>query len=368
MANKHGAKLNALLFCLALSLCVVMTGCSSDGSSDSVAATVRGQAIAEDEVTAYIDSYRSGVQCTDDESWAEYLADNGLTARDFREATIEELAVPIIVKAKADELGITVDESAVDAQVQTLRRSLLVEDDESWQEELARYGMTEEKLRENYSNSNLREQVFNAVAADVVPTDEDLRDYITQNLLGATTKKIACVYCSDYGYVYDAMEFAQGAKSLKAGMRKLKTRANEMGVNYADVGWDLNAELTSNMRNAIDHLGKGELADAPLSDGGIYYLFYIEDAFTFPPDGSKVDLDDESLKAAVSDLASVALKGEVGSAWLQERIGEDVVINDMPSGLSYDVEPYGSNADSSASADSADESSENTDKEADHAD
>ena len=331
---------------------------SGVSNANGVAATVLGSAITEDEVTAYIDSFRAGVQCSNDEAWALYLADNNLTARELREATVQELATPIIVKSKAEELGISVDEEAVDAQVSGLRHTLLAGDDDTWQSELARYGMSEEKLRENYSNQNLREQVLVAVAGDVTATDDDLESYIAQNLAGVTTKKVACVYSSYYGNVQNALAAVQRASSAKSGMKAVKASPEQMSVQYADVGWDLNAELTDNMRNVIEHLGKGEVADAPLSEGGIYYLFYVEDAYTFPEDAAKADLSDEGLKQAVAELASATLVEDAGNEWLQRQLGDLVSINDMPGGLSYDVEPKASTEGSSAAAEPADADSQ----------
>ena len=346
---------------MALALCVFMAGCSGAGASSStaaasVAATVQGQTITEDEVTAYIESFRSGMQYTNDDAWASYLAEVNMTGKDLRESTITELAVPIIIKAKADDLGIAVDESTIDSEISAMRSSLLVENDEAWQNELARYGMTEEQLRKNIGNRVLEEQVLDQVASDVTASDDEIASYITANLTGVTTKKVACVYGTNYDYVQNALAAITGASSAAEGMSALKEHPQEIGVEYADVGWDINAELTSRMLNVVEHLDKGQLADAPLGEGGIYYLFYIEDTYTFPSDGSAADLSDTSLKQAVSDLASTTLKDAAGNAWLQQQLDEQVVVNDMPSGLSYDVTPKAS---TSASA-STSEASENT--------
>lgn len=338
----------ALMLCLAMATAIAvptMFGCSNEASSagsesegQQVAATVLGQDITEDEVTAYIDSYRNGTQRADDEMWAEWLAEKGITAQELRTTTIYELAAPIIVNSKAEELGITADEEAVEAQVDAMRHSLLVEDDEAWEDELERFGMTEEKLRQNYSNKNLEEQVFAEITKDLEPTEQDLQNYVESNLPGVYTKKIGCIYGEDNEKVQAALASVQEASSVEEGVEALKGRLEEAGVDYAEVGWNLDAELTSGMSEVVGTLEKGQIAEEPLVEGDTSYVFYIEDDYTFPTDASPADFSDEGLKQAVTGLATTWLKQTAGSAWLQRQIEENIVINDMPEGLSYDVE------------------------------
>lgn len=305
-----------------------------------VAATILSHDIAESEVTAYIDSYRNGLQRTDEASWADYLAKKGITAQELRTTTIYELAAPIVIQAKAEELGITVDQAAVDAQVEGLRHSLLVEDEGSWNDELGRYGMTEEKLRENFSNKNLEEQVFDQIMKDYEPTDADLKTYAADNLAGLTTKRVGCVYDDEFDNVRAVLEEVKQAASVEEGIAELKNHPEDGGVSYAAVGWDLNADLTAQMSNVVASLEVGQVADEPLTEGGMHYLFYVEDAYTFPAEASKVDISDADLKQALFEVASASLKKASGGVWLQQQIEENIAINDMPAGLSYDVEPH----------------------------
>lgn len=328
-------KLSAIC-CAALVLFGLANLCAC--SSGRVAATVQGHDITEEEVTAYIDTYRSGVQCTEDAAWASYLASKGVTPESLRTTTIYELAAPVIVKSKADELGLTVDEAAVDAQVNAIRSSLLVEDDDSWSSELERFGTTEEQLYERYSNKNLEDQVFASITKDIEPTEADISNYVKDNLLGVTTKKVACIYGDDYVAMQAMLDTVQGAASDKKGFAKAKQLCDDETTNFADVGWDLTCELTSNMANVVSSLSKGQAAESLLSENGTYYLFYIVKDYTFPQDVSKLDLSDKSLKQSVIELAGASLTQAAGSVWLQQQIESNLTINPMPQGLSYDVD------------------------------
>ena len=331
-------------------LCAGIVGCASQ---EPVAATVMGQSILESEVTDYIETFRSGMQYSSEQAWAGYLAAKGTDPEGMRKTTIYELAAPIVVRSKADELGVTVDESEVDAQVNAMRSSLLAADDETWNDELERYGTSEEKLRETYATKNLEQQVFAKVVGDAEATEADIRNYVGENLAGQTAKKIECVYGSGYTYMQAALDKAQKAGFGASGMKKIAAKADDKTTHYVQLGWDVNCELTQNMKNAIAKLSKGEMADSLLSENGVYYLFYVSDAYKFPLEPDKVDLSDASLKEALGELAAATLVEAQGSLWLQQQIEENTTVNDMPAGLSYDVDMDALSSSSAASSQSA---------------
>ncbi|MDO4502825.1 MAG: SurA N-terminal domain-containing protein [Coriobacteriia bacterium] len=312
-----------------------LTGC--DGTKGT-AATIMGEEISEEAVTEYIQTYRTGVQCADDAAWADYLAQKQLTPEDLRNTTIYELAAPVVVKKKAEELGLTVQEDEVDRQIEAMKASLVVEDDESWQNELKRYGTSEEKLRENYANKNLQSQVYDKLVEGMEATDKDMTNYMQDFLVGTTAKKIECLYSDGYTYAQDLLDTIEAGSTPAAGWEAAKKKADEKNSFLAKLGWDLNAELTQNMVGEIAKLEKGQASTSLLSEAGTYYLFYVVDTYTFPEKAPKPSSLDKDLKKAVGDLAVVNLTSSAGGVWLQQQIQENITINPMPKGLPYDVE------------------------------
>jgi foldase protein PrsA len=287
------------------------------------------------------------VQCDDDAAWANYLAQRGYTPETLRKTTVYELASPIIVKDKADELGLSVDEKAVDAQMSAMRGSLLAQDDETWASELERFGTNEEQMRERYENRNLKEQVIGEVAKDVVPTEDDTRMYVEDNLVGYTAKKLACVYGSDYQAVQKLFDTAKAAKTASEGFAKAKRSVDEKVTHYEDLGWDLTCELTSGMVKEVSELKKGQMPDSLFSEDGTHYLFYVVDEHEFEKEDAKSGISDSSLSESVLELATADLKKTAGDAWLQQQIESSLVVNAMPQGLSYDVDMSLADAESS---------------------
>lgn len=357
--REHASKLVAVVGACLLSVafCLCMAACSDSGQSQ-VAATIMGQEITEDEVTSYIETFRKGISCTDDQAWAEYMASRGSTPESVRTTTIYELAAPIVVKAKADEEGISVDDDAVQAQIDGIKSSLLMTSDDAWQSELDRMGTTQDDLWERYANKNLEEQVFEKVAGNIEPTEKDVRNYVEANLLGQTAKKIEVVFGNDYTSMQKAQDDARAAKTGRAGMTKIEKRAGDAKKTHArKLGWDFAAELTSNMKSNIADIKKGQVGDTLLSEDGTYYLFYVSDTYTFPKKASAYEPKDRAMAKAVRKLARESLRQSAGSVWLQQQIESGIQINDMPSGLSYDVDMSGT-ASSGQSAEASSASSE----------
>lgn len=330
-------------------LCAAAIGCSN---GEQVAATVQGEKIYEEDVTAYIDKFRQGIQCNEDDNWAAYLAGRDMTAEQFREMTIQELASPVIVSNKARELGIAVDDSEVEEKVDDVRSALLQDsDDDAWTETLEYYGTTEDEMKDTYRKAILRSKVLKEVIGEVTPTDLDIRNYIEEKLLGTKTKKIKAIYSNDYTKLQKVLRKIQAASSVNAGFKEQMEKADGASVGSHDLGWDLDAELTDNMRNTIADISKGCINDTLMSEDGMYYIFYVEDGYTFPKKISKLGKLDESLRSSVSGLAATELQTSAGNVWFKQQIADNTQINPMPEGLSYDVEVSGTSGSDDSTSD-----------------
>lgn len=337
--------------------CCFAAGCNASDPNSQVAASVQGQEISEESVTEYIQNFRNGIQCDDDSAWKSYLEERNMTPEEFRSMTIQELASPIIVQNKADELGITVSDEEVSAKVDSVRSMLLADDDDdTWNSTLEHYGTTQEDMEDTYRKAILRSKVLEEVVGDVTPTDNDIKNYTEDKLLGQSTKNIWVLYSADYTSLQKTLRTVQNAKDRTATMSSLIKKPSSKSIDGVKLGWDINAELTDGMKEAIAELKKGDVVDALYSDGSLYYLFYVEDSYKFPSKASKLGALKGSLKSAVSELAAQELESSAGNLWLKQQIAEQTQVNDMPSGLSYDVE-----VDLSGNADESDSSAAGTD-------
>lgn len=320
-----------LLFALAL---LGLGGCAS---SSGTAATVLGVEIAEQDVTDYIDKFRSTMGYESDESWSDYLEEQGVTPEQFRVNTVYELAADAVIEHYAQEEGLVVDEDVVQARIDALRTTLLAEDDETWQETLELYQLDEDALRETYGNENLQAQVYQALVDPVEPTDEQVIAYIEENLTGLTTRRVQRIRGVDYVQMQALMEEVRAAANASKGFALAKEQADGESIIAEELGWDVNGTLDDTLASAVDDLSKGEVATTLVSTTEGYQIVYCQDLYSFPDEVDLTELP-EGLKDDVTSLASYGLWNTACSNWLRQQIEDTLVVNDMPAGLPYDVE------------------------------
>ena len=88
-----------------------LSGCLGLSKKVTVAAQVGDTVISEEDVTAYIEGFRS--QDDDratDSGWALYLSANGYTAESFRQKVLDEVFIPeasVRIQAQAHNIVVT---------------------------------------------------------------------------------------------------------------------------------------------------------------------------------------------------------------------------------------------------------------------
>jgi parvulin-like peptidyl-prolyl isomerase len=85
------------------------------------------------------------------------------------------------MRLEAEELGVEVTDEDVDKKLAELKKTAFEDDEEKFQEALAREGLTEEKAREEIRDRLLQEQIYEKVTEDVEVTDEDVKSYYDKN-------------------------------------------------------------------------------------------------------------------------------------------------------------------------------------------
>lgn len=340
----------SMVFCFLVVLCALCSMCavgctagnqtSKAAQTDQVAASVLDQDITEQMVVDYIDSFRNTMGYTDDDSWAQYLEKQNTTPEKLRSATIYELAGDVVINKKAEELGVIVEDSEIDSEIAKFRESLYATDDDTWESTLETYKTNEEDLRARYKQNLLQEKVYKAVVGDVSATDADMNSYISENLLGTTTKKFIAIYGTAYTELQSVLETLKKAQSLPEAIEDVKNSANQTSVIYEEFGWDIDSETTTSMKTELSDLDVGALSKNLVSDEnvGAYEILYVQDKYTFPTEGADVNNCPADLKTMVGKLAKNRVYTISCSSWLNEQLNNNLHENPMPSGLSYDVE------------------------------
>lgn len=343
-----------------------LAGCSgATGSGGGVAATVNGTEISEDEVTAMVDSVREQQSLSDEDSWGTWMAQYGYTPESVREEVLDGLINQEILLQKAGDRGVTVDDATVDENVESMKTNY--ENDEKWQAALSSVGITEDQYRENIKLSLLYQGVIESFAEDAAPTDEQL-------LTAAST------YATYYDgakrsshILFDASDTEtaqQVLDQINAGTLDFATAAEQYSKDTGsaaqggDVGWDKLSSFVTEYTNGLKELSEGQVSGLVTSSYGIHIIKCTQ-VFNAPDEITSIDQIPSEFVETIRSMVLQQNEQTAYSDWLSScRDSSDVVINDMPSGLSYyvDMSKYSSSSDTSgelgsevsSSADSSD--------------
>lgn len=274
-----------------------LTACGGGGGG--VAATVNGTEIMEDTVTERVEFAREQAGLTDDVAWAQALSSNGQTPETYRGTIIDSLASDIVMEQEAESQGYTVNEENIEAQFEATKEISGGGDEEIWLEALHSQGFKDEDAyREALRTSDLNTQLYDNFVIE--PTDEELAEYIVSNPNAVE------------GWAYEAA----GAVTEEAAAETDEATA-EGALEGEATEEEAAAEETATEDSAEDQEAAIAAAAANL------------DLSSIP----------ENVISEYTDMWINDNKGTRFEEYRQDLVAAaDIVINDMPEGLSYDVD------------------------------
>ena len=358
------------------SLAACTSGDQASGDSGAVAATVGDVPISEDTVTKYIESIRSQMGVTDEDSWGNWLAHNGYTPESVREEVVNSYVQRELIKKGADERGITVDSTEVDGYVDQMKQNY--DTDEKWQEALTQAGMTEDEYRSEIELQLKNRGLLESFASDEEPSEEDLLQYAQMYATTYDGAKRSSHILFDSGDEATAREVLD---KLNAGELDFAEAAKEYSKDGSasdggDVGWDKTSSFVEEYQTALDGLEKDQMSGLVTSTYGIH-IIKCTDVFTAPEEVTSLDQIPSDWVDSIKSSLKSQKQSEAYQQWLEEyKESSDVVINPMPEGLPYavDMSKYQTSDDAAAEdgsdegSDASNESGENADAAADAAD
>ena len=350
---KHSRLLKALIVATIATACMgLLAACSSQGESESaIAASGNGISITEDEVTEIIESNRAAYGLEDEETWAQALIDADLTPASYREQVINSLVDDQLVSNGAEELGITVEESEVDEHVASIRADLnLADDDEGWADALERAGFTEQEYRESITKQLLAQAVTQYFTDKVELTDDELLESVNDYAMYYDGAKRSSHILFGVDDVEDADAMAKAREEAQAVLDQIndgadfaelaKEHSTDTGSaeNGGDVGWDVLSSFVTEYTDALDGLDKDQVSGLVESQYGIH-IIKVTDVFTAPEKVKKLSQIPDEILETITSMAKQIKSNEDYQAWLdEEREKAEVVINDMPEDVPYNVD------------------------------
>ena len=360
---RQTSKITVVLACaLSLLASTALCGCLGLAEKTYVAATVDGVAIDEEDVTSYIEGFRSEDSDREtDTGWAQYLSSNGYTSESFRTYVLETVFIPdLVVKIKAEKKGISVTDDDLDSLIAAEKEHYEeLYGADSWNGVLASYGYDEQTWRESETTRLLRSKLKDLVINEQQPTDQDIMDKAADVAANYNGKHSYYILFDDESQAQETLE-RMGGKSASMTLSAFKKAARSAaklyglgaqvtdghgaivsytGLKYA--GWSSLGVTGTNSayNNALNDLELNTVSDVVKLAEGSWAIIYCDDSYVFQEN----DLQDTSkipspiysrIKEAVAEL----LREEKFDDWLAKRQAKmNVKVNSMPSGLPYDV-------------------------------
>lgn len=365
MRIKAMAKVVALASATAL-FALGLTACTGG----KVAASVDGTNIMEDDITSEIQTYRESYGISDNDTWAQYMSYYGYTPSTVRESMIDSHIEELLVKKAAKENNISVDSSEVDSYVNQIKSNY--DSDESWNKALESAGLTEQKYRDTIEEALLEQELMETVCADSEVSEQDILSYATMyaqySYNGAKKSSHILFDSSDQETAQSVLDqINSGAISFEDAAKQYSKDSS--AANGGNVGWDCLNSFVTEYTTALSSLEPGQVSGLVTSQFGIHIIKCTEQ-FTAPEEITSTSQLPEEMISSLTTMIKQYNQQSDFKTWLTEyREKCNVVVNDMPSGLPYDVDmsayqTTNTTDSSTTNTDSSSEATTNTSSEA----
>ena len=290
----------------------------------NAAAKVNDTYITEDKVAERITQYRSAYGYSDDSDFASMLSTNGYTVASYRMSIIDQLALSTLVEARAKELGITVSDEEVQAELESISGSVSSGDNSIWASTLESMGLTEDILKERYRANILQDKLCEKEVSERTASDDEVLAYAQSYLAGTTQMHVYRIVCSGDDMATKASDAYAAVKALQDGGTLTWETFSEVAKKYSDesavdttggeLGWTGSGAIGTDLAETLESMGAGQVA-GPISvesDNGALEIVYVDQDFTFPSAESMTSLASLNLP---SKLRSVVQNAADYTAW-----------------------------------------------------
>ena len=357
----------------AVAVAVVLPTGGSD-APDGAAAKVNDSYIYEEDVAEWIEQYRISYGLEDDDDFLSALLEDDLTASTFRIEAINQLALSLLINQTAEELGVTPSDEDAQEQLEALKSSLSLGDDETWAETLEMYGLTEEGLLSQYKTNLAEDAICEAVVEYREASDEEVLAYI-QSYLAGTTQKHAYYILFEAGddesleacqaelaELEESGELNVATFSVLAEEYSIDPDVDSTGGSYAWSGGYMSDEA----KEILEDLEVGECSEAEsyMDSAGDEYvqILFCDEEYTFDSASDLTelpdDVPDELMDEVLEEAAEVVYESNCSSylSWLLATA--DITYYPIPQDASYNVISYSTDDDD---ADDEEEDDDSTD-------
>ena len=339
---------------VATSMCsLALVGCSATDKGESgtidlydvtggVAASVNDHQIGELFITDYIDNFRTQQELTTDEAWAQWMVDFDMDPESVRKDIIDFYIDKEVIKVAAEQNEITIDEELINSQVSVMVSQYGSQ--EAWEDALASQGITEDDYRDMLSETITTQSLMDKVTPAREITEKQFLEeapLLLSSYDGARKSSHILFSPEDKALAEDVLaQLKAGDISFEDAVEKYSTDEGSK-ADGGNVGWDKLASFVPEYTTALSPLEKGELSGLVQSDYG-YHIIKCTDVFEMPETiKSEKDIPSDFVTLIKDQLSEYQRQSDF-MEWRDKFKSEcEIVINDMPADMPYDVDITG---------------------------
>lgn len=328
------------VFALAAICCISLAGCGSKyGYTGGTAATVNGTPIEEDTVTKYIEDFRTSSDLSSDEAWASWLKESSQDPQSIRSQVIDYYVQQELIRQAAQENEVVVEQSAIDEQVDAMKKNY--SNDSAWQDALAQSGVTEQQYRESIEIGLTSRALQEKIITEVDTSDDagllEFMNTYKDMINGSKRSSHILLEAGDEAKAEEIVGLLTSGQLDFATAAQMYSTDSGSARNGGDVGWDTINNFVEEYTAALDSVELGQIT-LTMSDYGIHIILCT--------DVLNIDGEPTSLSAYPTEIVEYMRtiygsqkKAEDFQEWLKHYKEEsDVVINDMPSNVPYNID------------------------------
>lgn len=188
--------------------------------------------------------------------------------RRYAERIFDALLEEMILLERADEMGITVEDEAVDQYVASIREENQLQDDEAFQQALEQMNMTEDSLRARFREQILLNRAARSEVSEPEITAEEVRRRYERDLDAFATPAQVELEQVVFPVAADGSDRAAVEERVRAlvervrGGSDLKAEATLAGVEVLETGAIPVEDLWPELREVVEGLDEGEISEA----------------------------------------------------------------------------------------------------------
>ena len=271
-----------------------------------------------------------------------------MTPESYREQVIDSYAESYLKQQAEKEYDITVTDEDLEKSWQEAAEASGGE--EAFTEQIETYGFTKDSYKESLRSNLASQKLKEAVAGTEDPTDDEIVAYLNESLDvyndARRSSNILIKVAEDASEEEDAEAKAKAQEVLdkiESGDMSFADAAKEYSEDTGsaqdggDVGWDKLTTFVTEYQDALSGLSKGQVSGLVKTTYG-YHIIECTDVFKVDGEVEKAKEVPEEIRTYISNILKTQAESTAYSEWWTEyKEKADIVINEMPENVPYNV-------------------------------